>query len=104
LISQQELLDDAKNMYKILEVSQNEKIENLETKISQKKNELSLLGSKSNSTLTEKTLAISKIKAAIETLKSSKILSIANENKAIVALQNEIAIAKADFNSEFIKS
>ncbi len=104
LISQKEILDDAKNMYRILETWQKEKIENIETKVFQKENELTLLGSKSNSTESEKRLAISKLEESIKTLKKSRDLLIANEDKTIVALENEIAIAKANLNNEYIKS
>lgn len=104
LISQKEMLDDAKNMYKVLEVSQKEKNENIELKVSQKENEISLLLTKSDSTEAEKSLAVEKQKAQIETLKKSRDLLVANENKNIIALENEVAIAKADLNSEYIKS
>ncbi|MCP4524033.1 MAG: HlyD family efflux transporter periplasmic adaptor subunit, partial [Candidatus Gracilibacteria bacterium] len=104
LISQKEMLDDAKNMYKILEVSQKEKIENIEIQILKKENEIALLSTKSESTEAEKSLAASKISAGIETLKKSRDLLIANEDKAIISLENEIRIAKADLNNEYIKS
>jgi len=104
LISQKEMLDDAVSMYKVLEVAQKEKIENIELQISKKENEIALLLTKSSSTESEKRLAVEKLKAQIETLKKSRDLLVANENKAIITLENEIAIAKADLNSEYIKS
>ena len=104
LISQKEILDDAENMYKVLEIKQKEKIENIELQISKKENEISLLWTKINSTESEKRLVIEQLKAKIETLKKSKDLLIANEDKAITMLENEIFIAKADLNSEYIKS
>lgn len=104
LISQKEILDDAKNTYKVLVVSHKEKIENIELQISQKENEISLLSTQSHSTDSEKSLMVSKIKADIETLIASKNLLIANENKSITSIENEIAIAQADLNSEYLKS
>jgi hypothetical protein len=44
------------------------------------------------------------MKAEIDTLIKSKELLIANENKNIVSIENEISIAKANLNSESIKS
>jgi hypothetical protein len=44
------------------------------------------------------------MKAEIETLIKSRNLLVANENRNITALENEIAIAQADLNSEYIKS
>ena len=104
LISQKEVLDDAKNMYNVLEVTQKEKIENIELQISKKENEIALLWTKSNSIESEKQLAVSKLYAEIETLKKSKELLIANEDRWITNIENDIAIAKADLNSEYIKS
>ena len=104
LISQKEILDDAKNMYKILEVRQKEKIENLELQILKKENEIVLLWTKSSTTESEKKLVVEQLKAKIETLKKSRDLLIASEDKSITMLKNEIAIAKADLNSESIKS
>lgn len=104
LISEKEILDDAENMYKVLEIKQKEKIENIELQISKKENEISLLWTKINSTESEKKLVIEQLKAKIETLKKSKDLLIANEDKSITMLENEISIAKANLNSEYIKS
>ena len=104
LISQKELLDDAKNMYNILWVTQNEKIQNIEVQIAQKENELALLWSKNNSIWADKNLTVSKMKAEIDTLIKTKDLLIANENKNIVSIENDISIARADLNSESIKS
>lgn len=104
LISQKEVLDDALNNYRVLELTQKEKIENIELQISKKENELTLILAKSGTTQSEKQLVISKLKAEIETLKKSKNLLVANEDKTITSLENEIAIAKADLNSEYIKS
>lgn len=104
LISGKEMLDDAKNMYKVLELWQKEKIENIKLQISKKENEIALLWTKSNSTQSEKRLTVEKLKAQIETLKMTRNLLVANENKSIIALENEIAIARADLSSEYIKS
>jgi hypothetical protein len=43
LFSQKEVLDDAKNMLSVLEVTQEEKVENIKLQISKKENEISLL-------------------------------------------------------------
>lgn len=104
LISQKEILDDSKNMYSILKSQQKEKIENIETKIIKSENEISLLWSKSNSTQSEKSLSVEKLKASIETLNKSRELLIAMEDKWITVLENEIAIAKADLSKEYIAS
>lgn len=104
LISENEIFNDSKNMYNVLEISQKEKIENIESQISKKENEISLLWTKSISVQSEKRLAVEQLKASIETLKKSKDLLIANENKDIINLENEISIAKANLNVEYIKS
>ena len=104
LIAQKEILDDAKNMYNVLDVAQKEKIENIELQISKQENEIALLWTKSHSTESEKSLAVSKLSAEIETLQKSKELLIASEDRLIADIENDIIIAKADLNSEYIKS
>ena len=104
LISQKEILDDVINMHKVLWVTQNEKIQNIEVQITKKENELALLNTKNNSIWADKNLSVSKMKAEIDTLIKSKELLIANENKNIVSIENDISIAKADLNNESIKS
>lgn len=103
LIIQKEILDDAKNMQKILWVNQNEKIQNIIVQIDTKENEIDLLQTKNWVISADQNLAVSKMKAEIDTLIKSKELLIANENKNIVSIENEISIAKADLNSESIK-
>lgn len=104
LFSQKEVLDDAKNMLSVLEVTQEEKVENIKLQISKKENEISLLWTKVDSTQSEKSLNVSKLKAEIDTLKKSRDLLIANEDKVITTIKNDIAIAKANLNNEYIKS
>lgn len=104
LIWQKEILDDAKITYNLLILTQNEKIENIEIQITIKENELALLGTKNIAIWSEKSLLVSKLKAEIDTLIKSKELLIASENRNIVALENEINIARADLSSETIKS
>lgn len=104
LISQKEILEDAKNAYSVLEQNQKEKIDNIQLQISKVENELSLIWTKSISTESDKTLAVSKLNSEIETLKKSRDLLIASEDKSIVALENEISIAKAELNNEYISS
>jgi hypothetical protein len=104
LISQKEILDDAQTTYNLLILTQNEKIENIEIQIITKENELKLLGTKNIAIWSEKSLLVSKLKAEIDTLIKSKELLIASENRNIVGLENEINIARADLNSEAIKS
>lgn len=104
LIQQNEILDDAIYNQSVLISEQREKIQNIELQISQKENEISLLATQSRSTDSEKSLMVSKIKAEIDTLIASKNLLIANENKSITSIENEIAIAQADLNSEYLKS
>ena len=104
LISQKEILDDAQTTYNLLILTQNEKIENIEIQIITKDNVLALLWTKNIAIWSEKSLLVSKLKAEIDTLIKSKELLIASENRNIVALENEINIARADLNSEAIKS
>lgn len=104
LISQKEILDDAIKSYSINNSIQNEKIQNLEIAIDKKLNEISLLSTKSSTLESDKNLNISKLIFEIENLKKSRNVLIANEQKNIVTIQNDINIAKSDLNSEFIKS
>lgn len=104
LVSYKQQIDDSKNQYSILESNQNEKIENLESQILQKENELKLLLTRWKTLTWEKELTIKKIKSEIETLKKSKESIIANENRTIVDLENQINISKSELNNEYIKS
>lgn len=104
LIRENEILEDAKNKYFVLDLAQKEKIDNISTLISQKENEIALVLTRSNSTQSDKSLAITKLKEEILTLKKSKELVIANENKSITDIENEISIARAQLNNVYIES
>ncbi|QFR38843.1 HlyD family efflux transporter periplasmic adaptor subunit [Candidatus Gracilibacteria bacterium 28_42_T64] len=90
LSEKKESYDDAINNYNILLKSEEEKTENLVLELAKLK--------------TNTSLQLETLKASLETLKKSKNLLIANENISITTLKNEIAVANADLNSEYIKS
>ena len=102
LVSQKELYEDAWNSLSIIETSQKEKIENLEEQIRKQENILALLESKSLVIESTKTLQLQKIRSEITTLEKSRDLLIANENKNITSIKNEIQVAKANLNREYI--
>lgn len=52
----------------------------------------------------DKSLAISKMKAELDTLKKTKKLLEAQENHKVTSIQNDISVAKSNLNSEYIKS
>ena len=104
LVSQKELYEDAWNSLSIIETSQKEKIENLEEQIRKQENILALLESKSLVIESTKTLQLQKIRSEITTLEKSRDLLIANENKNITSIKNEIQVAKANLNREYISS
>lgn len=104
IISQNEILEDAIKNYNIINNSQNEKIENLEILIEKKENEIALLTTKTTTLESEKNLWLSRILLEIENLKKSRNVLIANEQKNITTIQNDINIAKSELNNEFIKS
>lgn len=104
LNNQNEILVDVINQDNILKVAQKEKIENISTKISQKENELLLLWTKSQATQSDKTLLVTKLQAEIDTLQKSRDLLIANQNNSITTIKNEVSIAKAELNNQYIES
>lgn len=104
LISQKEIYDDALTQKDILIVSQTEKIENIQLQIQKKQQQLELLWTKFLSIESEKSLNISQIQTEIESLKATKNLIIANENKVITGIQNDISVAQAELNSQNISS
>lgn len=122
LLSSKENYDDAVNSYSILVASEDEKIKNLEASIERqkemvnlKKSSYELVSSGKNETIdnleleleklnSSKSLQLEKLKAELETLKKSRTLLKAQEERSVTAIKNEIAVAKADLNSEYIKS
>gem|GEM_PF-4095949 len=65
---------------------------------------MALLESKSLVIESTKTLQLQKIRSEITTLEKSRDLLIANENKNITSIKNEIQVAKANLNREYISS
>lgn len=104
LLIQKELLEDAQNSHEVLSEAQKEKIENLELQIWKTQNELSFINTQAKTIQSEKDLILAKLKEEIQTLQTSKQLLIASENKTITTLENEISIAKADLQSQYIQS
>jgi len=122
LLSAKENYDDAVNSYSILVANEDEKIKNLEANIERqkevvnlKKSSYELVSSGKNETIdnlglefeklnSSKSLQLEKLKAELETLRKSRDLLEAQEDRSVTAIKNEIAVAKADLNSEYIKS
>jgi len=113
LINQKEVYDDAVTSLKILEVSEAEKIQSIEQKIQEQKakiqrvesdNTLFVTDNSVKLTESEKNLQIEKLTAELNTLRKSKSLLVANENKQITSASNSVAIARADLNKEYVAS
>lgn len=113
LINQKEIYDDAVSGLKVLEVSETEKIQSAEQEIEEQKAKIQRVQSDSslfitdNSvqlTLSEKQLQTQKLSAELETLRKSRDLLVANENKQITWASNSVAIAQADLNKEYVAS
>lgn len=122
LLSLRENYNDAVNSYNILIASEDEKIKNIEANIERQKivinsknSSYELVNSGKDETIenlelelkkleSSKSLQLQKLKAELETIKKSKNLLEAQEDKSLTLIENEIAIARADLNSEFIKS
>jgi len=113
LINQKEIYDDAIASQKVLEVSETEKLSGLEQKIEEQKAKIQRVESDSvlfvtdNSvklTQSEKNLQVEKLTAELDTLRKSKDLLVANENKQITSASNSVAIARADLNKEYVAS
>ena len=122
LLSSKENYDDAINSYNILVANEDEKIKNIEANIERqkevvnfKKSSYDLVSSGKNETIdnldleleklkSSKSLQLEKLKAELETLKKSRDLLEAQEDKSVTAIKNSIAVAKADLNSEYIRS
>lgn len=113
LINQKEVFDDAIASYKVLEVSETEKLSGLEQKIEEQKAKIQRVESDSvlfvtdNSvklTESEKNLQVEKLSSELDTLRKSKDLLVANENKQITGASNSVAIAQADLNKEYVAS
>jgi multidrug efflux pump subunit AcrA (membrane-fusion protein) len=113
LINQKEVYDDALNALKVLKLSETEKISGVEQKIEEQKTKIQRVESDSalfvtdNSvklTESEKELQVEKLSAELDTLRKSKDLLVANENKQITSASNSVAIARADLNKEYVAS
>lgn len=113
LITQKEVYDDAFTSLKVLEVSELERIQSIEQKIEEQKAKIERVESDStlfvtdNSvqlTQSEKKLQVEKLTAELDTLRKSRALLVANENKQITSASNSVAIAQADLNKEYIAS
>ena len=113
LINQKEVYDDAIASLKVLEVSEAEKISGLEQQIEQQKAKIARVESDNNLFVTdnsvkltesEKNLQVEKLTAELDTLRKSRSLLVANENKQITSASNSVAIARADLNKEYVAS
>lgn len=113
LINQKEVYDDAVANLKIISASEDEKISAIEQKIEEQKAKIQRIKSEAelfttdNSiklTESEKKLQIEKLTAELETLRKSRALLVANEDKQITSAENSVAIAQADLNKEYIAS
>jgi len=113
LLNQKEIYDDALSSYDVLQASEDASIENIEQRISEQEIKISQFESSNtlfetdNSvelTKSEKDLQIEKLTAELETLRKSKVLLVASENKQITQASNGLAIAQADLNKEYIAS
>ena len=113
LINQKEVFDDAIASHKVLEVSETEKLSGLEQKIEEQKAKIQRVESDSTLFVTdnsvkltesEKNLQVEKLSAELDTLRKSKDLLVANENKQITTASNSVAIAQADLNKEYVAS
>ena len=113
LISQKEVYDDVVSSLKVLEVTENEKIQSAEQKIEEQKAKIQRVQSDTNLfttdnsvqlTESEKKLQIERLTAELDTLRKSRALLVANENKQITSASNSVAMAKADLNKEYVAS
>ena len=113
LISQKEVYDDVISSLKVLEVTENEKIQSAEQKIEEQKAKIQRVQSDTNLfttdnsvqlTESEKKLQVEKLSAELDTLRKSRALLVANENKLVTSASNNVAIAKADLNKEYVAS
>lgn len=113
LINQKEVYDDAIASLKVLEVSEAEKISGLEQQIEQQKAKIARVESDNNLFVTdnsvkltesEKNLQVEKLTAELDTLRKTRSLLVANENKQITSASNSVAIARADLNKEYVAS
>jgi len=103
-VTQKEIYDDAVFTSNILESNESEKITNIENQIAKQHNIIALIQSKSEVTKTDKSLALERLKSQLATMRKSRDLLIANEDKTITSIQNDISVARADLNKEYIAS
>jgi len=87
---QKEVILLTKSQYEVVNSSKDQILDNLELEIKK-------LSS-------EKSLQVEKLKAELNTLIQSKKLLGATENKNITAIKNDISLAQADLNKEYIQS
>lgn len=108
-----EAYEDSINYLEILTSNEEEKIDNLEKKIIEQKSKIKLANDNysyfsSDSSIdlskSDKDLIISKLESEINTLKKSKQVLISSENQKITNAKNNILIAQADLNKEYIAS
>jgi multidrug efflux pump subunit AcrA (membrane-fusion protein) len=113
LINQKEVYDDALTGLRVLEVSETEKISGVEQQIEEQKSKIQRVESDNTLFITdnsvkltesEKELQSQKLSAELDTLRKSKDLLVANENKQITSASNWVAIARADLNKEYVAS
>ena len=104
LILQKESYEDAVLSFQILQNNEAEKIANLESKIEKQLNVVALVTSKLNIMETDKSLQLEKLKAQLETMKKSRDLLVASEDQNLTGIRNDLWIARADLNKEYVAS
>lgn len=95
---------DAKTQYEVIASSQNEKLDKISDDIEKQKESLELTASKYSTVENDKQWEIEKLTAELETLKASRGVLIANQEKQVTQASNNLAIARADLNKEYVAS
>lgn len=104
LLQEFESIQNAQDNYQIDITKQQEKIENLERLIEKKKNQLALSNNKYQTLLSEKSLVTQNIISVIKNLEESKKLLLANEEKMITDIENQISLAQVELQETTLKS
>lgn len=90
LLTLRDNYEDSVDMYNILLKSEKENFENLNLELDKLKS--------------DKSLQIEKLKADLNVFKGSKDILIANEDKSITNIKNDILIARSNLDNEYLKS
>ena len=95
---------DAKTQYEVIASSQNEKLDKISDDIEKQKESLELTASKYLTVESDKQREIEKLTAELETLRASKNVLVASQDKQVTQASNNLAIARADLNKEYVAS